>query len=117
MYPALIGTGQFSLSFLRFSAPFADQLSGSTPLAKSPLRALDRQRHALPDADAHRRQAALAARLRHVVRRGQSEASAGHAERMAERDRAAVRIDVLGIVRKPELAQARERLRGERFVQ
>ena len=36
---------------------------------------------------------------------------------MAERDGAAVGIDVLGIVRKAELTQDRQGLRGERLVQ
>jgi len=40
-----------------------------------------------------------------------------HAERMAERNRAAVRVHMLGIVRQPELAHDGEPLRGEGFVQ
>ena len=36
---------------------------------------------------------------------------------MAERDRPAIRIDVVGIVREPKPAQARKRLRGERLVE
>ena len=78
---------------------------------------LQRQRHALADADAHGGQRALAAALFQAVHRGQREARAGHAERMAERDGAAVRIDVLGIVGDAELAQAGQALRGERFVE
>ena len=38
-------------------------------------------------------------------------------ERMAERDRAAVRVHVLGVVRQAELAQHRDALGGERLVQ
>ena len=36
---------------------------------------------------------------------------------MAERDRPAVRIDVVGIVLEPEAAQAGEGLRGERLIE
>src|SRR5579863_4933831 len=80
------------------------------------LNLLQRQRHALPDADAHRRQRALAAALFQPVHRGQRQPRAGHAERVAERDSAAVRIDVVGVVGDAELAQAGQALRGERFV-
>ena len=55
--------------------------------------------------------------LHHLLRRREREPRARHAERMAERDGAAVRVDVLGVVRQPELAQAGQRLRGERLVQ
>ena len=34
-----------------------------------------------------------------------------------ERDRAAVRVHMLGVIRQPELARHREALRGERLVQ
>ncbi len=44
--------------------------------------------------------------LAHGQRGGQRQPRAGHAERMAERDRAAVRVHVLGIVRQAELRAA-----------
>ena len=79
---------------------------------------LQRHRHALADADAHRRE-------RRSGRRGAAaraatvggDARARHAERMAERDGAAVRVDVLGVVGNAELAQAGERLAGEGLVE
>ena len=49
--------------------------------------------------------------------RGQREPRARHAQRMAERDGAAMGIDLLGIVGEAELAQAGERLRGEGLVE
>src|SRR6187399_2089786 len=81
------------------------------------LDSFDRERNPLPHADAHAGERALAALLDHLMRRRDDKPRAGHAERMTERDGAAVRIDVLGVVRKPELAEARQRLRGERLVQ
>ena len=81
------------------------------------LDALNRERHALADADAHGRERAPAAGFHHLMRRRDGKPRARHAERMAERDRAAVRIDVLGVVRHAELAQAGEGLRGERLVE
>ena len=61
-------------------------------------RPLQRQRDALPDADAHRRQRAPDAAIVHFERRGQRQARAGHAQGMADRDGAAVRVHVLGVV-------------------
>ena len=78
---------------------------------------LDRQRDALPDADAHGGEPELAAAARELEGGVAGEAGARHAERMAERDRAAVRVDVLGILRDAELAQAGDRLRGEGLVE
>src|SRR6202158_6161505 len=78
---------------------------------------LDRHRDALPDADAHRGERALAAALLHAVHRGHGEARAAHAERVAERDGAAMRVDEIGIVLDAELAQAGDALRGEGFIE
>ena len=52
-----------------------------------------------------------------LVRRGEQQPRARHAERMTERDRAAVRIDPRIVVGEAELAETGERLRGEGFVQ
>ena len=60
--------------------------------------ALERQRRALADADAHRRKRVAAAAPLKLERSGACDARARHAERMAERDRPAVRIDMVGIV-------------------
>ena len=69
-------------------------------------RFLERERYALPDADAHGGKRKLAAVLLQAMHRRQRQPRARHAERMAERDRAAMRIDVRGVVGKPELPQA-----------
>ena len=63
----------------------------------------------------HERVAAAAALQ--LLGRGQRQAGAGHAERMAERDGAAVGVHVRRVVGEAELAQHREALRGEGFVQ
>src|SRR3979409_1312713 len=59
------------------------------------LTPLQRQRNPLPHADAHGGERALAAALLERVQRRQGEARARHAERMAERDRAAAPLTVL----------------------
>jgi len=50
------------------------------------------------------------------VHRGEREPRPDIAERMAERDGAAVRIDVLGVLGDAKLAQAGDALRREGFV-
>src|SRR5579862_5641657 len=57
--------------------------------------ALHRQRDALADADAHGGERALAVAFLQAVHRGQRQSRPGHAERMAERNSTAVRIDVV----------------------
>ena len=54
-------------------------------------RPIERNRDALADADAHGRQRAVGVGELEAQRRRAGNARAGHAERMAERDRAAVR--------------------------
>ena len=61
--------------------------------------------------------AQLAAAALQFLGRGQGEARARHAERMAERDRAAVGVHVRRVVGEAELAHHRQALGGERFVQ
>ena len=78
---------------------------------------LQRQRDALADADAHGGQAPAPAAPAEFDGDVGGEPRAGHAERMAIGDRAAVRVDVLGIVGEAELAQAGERLAGEGLVE
>ena len=58
-----------------------------------------------------------APRALELERRRRREPRPAHAERVAERDRAAVRVDVLRVVREPEAAQHGEGLRGERLVE
>src|SRR5260370_39444930 len=79
--------------------------------------ALERQRGALADADAHRGKSITPAAPLQFQRDGAGDAGPGHAERVAERDRPAVWIDVFRVVRQPEPAQAGERLRGECLVE
>ena len=80
-------------------------------------RRRQRDRDALADADAHGRERELAFPQRQFERGCPGEPRAGSAEWVAERDRAAVRIDVFGIVSEAEVAQHRQRLRREGFVQ
>src|SRR5262249_36409003 len=93
---------------------------GGSPPSLWPVRALStplqRERDALAHADAHGGERKLAAALLQTVHRGQGKARPRHAERVPERDRAAVRIDVLGVIGNAELAQAGDALRGERLV-
>src|SRR5450631_979887 len=81
------------------------------------VQLLDRHRDALADADAHGRKRAFAAALLHAVHRGQRQPRAAHAERMAERNGAAMRVDEIGIVLDAELAQTRNPLRRERLIE
>src|SRR3954467_7353801 len=81
------------------------------------VQLLDGHRDALADADAHRGERALAAALLHAMTRGQRQPRAAHAEGMAERNGAAMRVDEIGIVPDAELAQACNTLRGECFIE
>ena len=79
------------------------------------LDALDDRRDPLAHPDAHRGQAVAAAGPAQLVDQHRDQAAAAHPERMAERDRAAVDVD-LGRV-EAELVDADDRLRGERLVE
>src|SRR6202000_2302096 len=81
------------------------------------IQLLDRHRDALADADAHDGERAFSAALFHAVDRGHDQPGATHAERMAERDRATMRIDEIGVVLDAELAQAGDTLRGEGLIE
>src|SRR5262249_41999461 len=72
----------------------------------APSNAFERQRDALPDADAQGGEAEPAVALLQAVQCGERQSRTRHSERMAERDGAAMRVHVLGIVGKAELAQA-----------
>src|SRR3954454_20735387 len=74
------------------------------------LHPFESERDSLADADAHGGERELAAAALKLLRRGQCEACARHAERVAERDRAAVGVHVGSIVGKAELPQDGERL-------
>src|SRR5450631_2058015 len=79
----------------------------------SSVQLLDRHRHALADADAHGGERALSAALFHAMHRGHRQPRAAHAQGMAKRDGAAMRVDEIGVVLDPELAQAGDALAGE----
>src|ERR1039457_5336035 len=81
------------------------------------VQLLDRHRHTLADADAHRRQRPFSPALFHAVHRGQGETRSAHAQGMTERDGAAMRVDEIGIVLDAELAQAGYSLAGEGFIE
>src|SRR5262245_38536504 len=75
---------------------------------------LDRQGHAHPAADAEAREALLRVALDHLVdERDQDPASRG-ADRMPDRDRPTVDVDLLRVP--SQLLVHRNRLRGERLV-
>src|SRR5579863_7194755 len=93
---------------------FACHCSAARSLASNSLK---RQRHALANADAHRRKRALAAALFQAMHCRQREPRTGHAERMTKRDGAAVRIDVLSVIGDPKLPQARQSLRSEGLIE
>src|SRR5471030_1263437 len=79
--------------------------------------ALDDDGDALPHADAHGAQRVAPAAALQLVHRGRHQARAAHAQRMAERDGAAVRIDARVVVAQAERAQHRQSLRGKGLVQ
>ena len=61
-------------------------------------------REALADADAHGAQGVAAASTLQLVESGGYQAGAAHAQGMAQGDGSAVRVDVFGIIRQPEVA-------------
>src|SRR4029077_1291414 len=78
---------------------------------------LERQRDALPHADTERDQCAFASGLFQLMHRGQREAGAAHAERMSERDGAAIGVHMRRVIGNTQQAQHRERLRGKSLVE
>src|SRR5262249_29094284 len=108
------GEGTRDREFAHHAEPRLRAVAHPPRLSRHPLQ---RQRHALPDADAHGDERALGTGEHRLMRGRDGKPRARHPEWMAERDRAAVRIDLLGIVRQPELAQAGERLRGKRLIE
>ncbi|EGE61062.1 hypothetical protein RHECNPAF_1260041 [Rhizobium etli CNPAF512] len=77
----------------------------------------ERDRDPLPDADAHRRQRISSAGLVKLERRRAGDAGARHAQRMAERDRAAIAVDPLIVIGNAERAQHRQPLAGKGLVE
>src|SRR5262249_32170274 len=76
--------------------------------------ALYAHRDAHAAADAERREALLGVALLHFVEQRHQHPSAGSADRMADRDRAAVDVDLRGVP--AEVLVDRAGLRGERLV-
>src|SRR5215213_10859439 len=76
--------------------------------ALSSVQPLDEHRHSLPAADAHRLEADRRVQRVEVVEQGAHDPGAGHAVRVAERDRAAVRVELLAERVDTELATDRE---------
>src|SRR5688572_20799330 len=79
------------------------------------LHSLENSRRAHAATDAHRHQAIARVAPPHFVEHRSGQLRAGAAERVAERDRAAVHVQASGIDR--QLAQAREHLRRESLVE
>src|SRR5580704_9281228 len=79
--------------------------------------AFEHHRDALTDADAHRAQRKAALAPMEFVHGSRGKPRTAGAEWVAERDRAAVRIDARLVVGETELPQYRERLSGERLVE
>src|ERR1700738_4450737 len=77
---------------------------------------LDQHRHPLHTADAHRPQADRPVALLQTVDQRRHDPGSGHPERMPERDRSALRVE-LALDVDPELVADREDLRGERLVE
>src|SRR5581483_6758187 len=100
------------------------QRSTSTPAPAKPAPAsmeapsslrLIQHRLSLSDADAHRRDSVAAAAPAQLVQERHGQPRTAHAERVADRDRAAVHVHLLLV--DAELAHDRDRLRRERLVQ
>src|SRR5436305_9188083 len=81
------------------------------------VQTLDEHRHSLPAADAHRLQPDRAVHRLQVVEQRAHDPRARHAIRMADRDRAAVRVQLVAERVDTDLAAHREDLRCERLVE
>lgn len=87
------------------------------PRSRCLSQSFDQRRDALTDTDAHGDHGAPRPGAGERIHGRQGEPRARHAEGMAERDGAALRVDVCGTVREPEFAQHRERLGREGLVE
>src|SRR5688500_19637849 len=88
---------------------------GSRLKSMSALQILEDRSRALSAADAHRDQTIARAAAAHLAEELHGELRAGRAERMSERDRAAVHVHFRFV--ETELAHHRQRLSGEGFVE
>src|SRR5437588_9992774 len=96
-------------SKIPYSAAFDSVLN-----VRFPLIARDAHRNSHAAADAQRREALLGVTLLHFVEQGHQNARARCADRMTERDRAAIDVDPVGVP--AEVAVDRAGLRRERLV-
>jgi len=71
----------------------------------------------LPHPDAHGAERVPAAGLLQLVHGRRYQPGTARPQRMPDRDRSAVRVDVLRVVRQPQVARHRQCLRGKRLVQ
>src|SRR5690242_17559885 len=114
----IVRTGISGSGIFSSTAMMAASSRAFTAVAmESNLHPFERERDSLADADAHGRERQLAAGALELLGCGEREARAGHSERVAERDRSAVGVHLRRVVREAELAEDREPLRGERFVE
>src|SRR5438034_848690 len=90
---------------------------GSTAIASDPSHALEGDRDALADADAHGGQRPALTGELELEGGGADEAGAAHSERVAERDGAAIGIDVRRLLGEAEVAQHGNALARESFVE
>src|SRR5581483_8437366 len=101
-----------------FIASFeARDLTSLAPQDDVSIQLLDRHRDALADTDAHCRKRPLSPALLHSMHRGDHQPRAAHAERVTERDGAAMRVDEIGVILDAELAQTRDPLTREGFIE
>src|SRR5437016_2402579 len=87
------------------------------PLRPPELNALYCQRDALPDANAHGAQRALAAGASELIGRGGRQSRAAGAQWMAQCNGPPVGIDVRRVVREVQRAQHRKSLGSKSFVE
>src|SRR5690242_15609288 len=92
-------------------------MSGPEGRGPEDLNPLQRERDALADADAHGAERAPAAGGLELIERGDHQPAARSAQRMTERDRAAIGVHLFRVVGQTELAQHCERLGSESFVE
>src|SRR5438270_6049409 len=89
----------------------------ATPPMAAILHPFERQRDSLADADAHGRKGELASGPLELLGCSQRKPRARHSERVAERDRAAVRVHMGRIVGNAKLTQHGEPLCREGFIE
>src|SRR6185312_6314874 len=95
------------------AASMSSKVTGDA-LTSDPLQ---RECDALAHANAHRAERPTATGALQLIHRSGGEARTAHAEGMAERDRAPLRIDVRSIVSDPELAQDGKSLRRKCLIE